>query len=112
MEESLDNQKNNDNQPATLPNATGALVLGIISIATCWLYAIPGLVCGIIALSLHSKDKKIYLTNSVKYEQSYKTSRAGYICGIVGVSLSALMLLYVIIVVIFLAGTLGSLGSF
>lgn len=90
-----------------LPNAVAVLVLGIISIVTCWLYAIPGLVCGIIALSLHQKDKSIYRTNPQLYGESFKMSNAGFICGIVGVGLSAL---YLIFVVLFFAG-MASAGS-
>jgi hypothetical protein len=94
--------------PAPVPNATGSLVLGIISIATCWLYGVPGLICGIIAIALHQKDKRVYLSNPTKYEQSFKTSKAGFICGIIGLSLSALMLIYVVIVLVFVAGAIGS----
>ncbi|MCC6702618.1 MAG: hypothetical protein IT221_13895 [Fluviicola sp.] len=113
MEDLLDNSPSkNDNYPAPLPNATGALVLGIISIVTCWLYAIPGLVCGIIALSLHAKDKKIYQTNPAKYEQSFKTSKAGQVCAIVGLSLSGLMFVYFLVILVFLAGAVGSFGRF
>ncbi|WP_343604690.1 CCC motif membrane protein [Fluviicola sp.] len=101
---------NSNNSPAAVPNATACLVLGIISIATCWLYALPGLICGIIALVLHQKDKKIYFSNREKYEQSFKTSKAGFVCGIVGLSLSALMLIYLIIVFSFLASVAGAGG--
>lgn len=93
----LDNASGNDNYPAALPNASACLALGIISIATCWLYAIPGVVCGIIALVLHQKDKKLYFSNRPKYEQSFKSSKAGYVCGIIGLCLSAFMLIYFII---------------
>lgn len=97
-----------DNSPSNVPNASACLALGIISIATCWLYAIPGLVCGIIALVLHQKDKRIYASNKEKYEQSFKTSKAGFICAIVGVSLSALMLVYVVFAFFLMASVLGS----
>ncbi len=106
----LDNQ-GGDNTPANVPYAVGALVLGIISIVTCWLYGIPGVICGIIALILHAKDKKVYLTNPAKYEQSFKTSKAGFICGIVGLSLSALFLIYLIVVFMFFAAAIGSIGA-
>ncbi|MES2589375.1 MAG: CCC motif membrane protein [Bacteroidota bacterium] len=88
----------------TLPNATGSLVLGIISIATCWLYGIPGIICGIIAIVLHSKDKRVYNEDPVAYQQSFKNSKAGFVCGIIGLSLSLLFLIY-IIVVLALVGT-------
>lgn len=73
-----------------LPNATAILVLGIISIVICIFYGIPGMVCGIIALALYPKSKKLYESNPSYYEQSYKNAQAGFICAIIGVSLSVL----------------------
>lgn len=93
----------------TLPNATAALVLGIISIATCWLYGLPGLVCGIIAIVLHNKDKKIYAEDPVAYNQSFKNSKAGFVCAIIGMSLSALFLIYLIVVFAILGSALLNL---
>jgi len=109
MEDLLDTGKNsNDFRPSTVPNATGVLVLGIISIVGCIFYGIPGLICGIIALVMHKKDKALYLTNPEKYEASFKNSKAGYICAVIGLSLSALYLLLIIIFVI--AGVSGMLN--
>lgn len=99
--------------PEAVPNATAVLVLGILSIVTCWLYGIPGIVMGIIAISMHKKDKALYLSNKTKYEQSFKNSKAGFICGIIGLSLSALMIIYLIVVVLFVAaGTVAAAGSY
>jgi hypothetical protein len=100
MEEILDDRspKTGDGMPKNLPNANATLVLGIISIATCWLYGLPGLVCGIIALVLYGKDKKLYLTDPQAYENSYKNSKAGHVCAIIGVSLSALFFVYIIVI--------------
>lgn len=104
MEETLDTQ----NQSALyggqkiLPNATATLVLGIISIATCWLYGLPGVITGIIALVLHAKDKKLYLSDPMGYAASYKNANAGKVCAIIGLSLSGLFFLYVIVVFAFL----------
>jgi hypothetical protein len=98
MSDLLDDRSNGPMVPGTLPNATAVLVLGIISIVGCFLYAIPGIICGIVALSLHKKDKSIYLSNEEKYDAAFKTSKAGYVCAIVGVSLSALYMLGLIIV--------------
>lgn len=44
----------------TLPNSVGVLVLGICSIVFCWCYGIVGLICGIIAMVLASKAKRLY----------------------------------------------------
>ncbi len=77
----------------SLPNAAATLVLGILSIVGCLLYGIPGLICGIIALSLHSKDKKTYRSDENHYANSYKTAQAGFVCAIIGTSLSGLYVL-------------------
>lgn len=81
----------------TLPNATAVLVLGILSIVTCFFYGIPGLVLGIVALYLHKSDRELYETNPSRFAQSYQNSNAGKICAIIGVSLSGLFLLYLIL---------------
>jgi hypothetical protein len=89
-----------------LPNATAVLVLGILSIVFCWCYGIIGTILGIIALVLANKDLKLYKENPRKYsESSYKNLNAGRVTAIIGLSLSALFLLY-LIVVIALYGTL------
>lgn len=96
-----------------LPNASAVLVLGILSICFCAAWGIPGLAMGIIALVLYKKDKAVYDTNPIAYEQSFKNSNAGKICAIVGVSLSAVTFLFILIYFIIL-GTLfaGVVGSF
>src|SRR5450631_3333974 len=82
----------------TLPNATAALVLGIISIPTCSCGGIVGLVCGIIAIILGNKAVKLYQQNPGVYNlSSYNNANAGKICGIIGTILSALSLIYYII---------------
>ena len=98
MDDLLDNKSTNSNDylPATVPNATAVLVLGIISIVGCIGYGVPGLICGIIALALHKKDKRLYLSNPEKYDNSFKTSRAGFVCAMIGTILSGLFLLFII----------------
>lgn len=91
------NRNTNENMPAALPNAVAVLVLGIISIVGCLFYGIPGLICGIIALFLHKKDRTLYQADPTKYEASYKNSRAGFTCAVIGVSLSGLFLLILVI---------------
>lgn len=82
----------------TLPNATAVLVLGILSLVTCIFYGIIGIILGVIALILHRKDKALYLSNPVVYEQSFKNSKAGNICAIIGVILSSLWILFFVVV--------------
>lgn len=100
-------QGNSGNQ--ALPNASASLVLGILSIVGCVFYGIPGLVCGIIALVLHKKDKSIYLTNPSRFAAAYKTSRAGYVCAIIGVCLSSLMF---VVLLIYIFAAISILSNF
>jgi uncharacterized membrane protein len=67
---------------------------------------------GIIAIVLHKKNKTLYLSNKTKYEQSFKNSKAGFICGIIGLCLSVLMIIYFIVVVLFVAGAIATAGSY
>jgi len=79
------------NQPKNLPNSTAVLVLGIISIVTCFAYGVIGLSCGIIAIILAKKDKARYLENPRQYkESSFTNLTTGRTCAIIGVSLSGL----------------------
>lgn len=107
MSDILDNETMSggavSNKP--LPNATACLVLGIISICTCWLYGIFGIILGIIGIAIHAKDKRIYQSNPAAYEASYKTSRAGFICSIIGLSISALIIILVIVALVALFST-------
>lgn len=106
-------------QPATpqfkiqenVPNSTAVLVLGILSIVTCFCYGIFGIVFGIIALVLASKGIKMYNAFPEKYSlPSFKNLNAGKICAIIGLSLSALFLIYIVIVVVY-AVIVGSVVS-
>ena len=80
-----------------LPNATAVLVLGIVSIPTCFCYGIVGLACGIIALVLAKSDFALLKAHPEKYTQvSVKNLQAGKTCAIVGVSVSGVFLLFII----------------
>jgi hypothetical protein len=80
-----------------LPNSTAVLVLGIISIVGCFCYGVVGIICGIIALILASKSKKLYEANPEAYTVgSYKNMNAGRICAIIGLILSVVYLALVI----------------
>lgn len=95
----------NDNSNGNLPNATAVLVLGIISIVIC----VFGFITAIIALVLHRKDKAIYLSNPTKYAASYKNSKAGNICAIIGLSLSVFMIIFYVIYFIFLFAVISNI---
>lgn len=77
-----------------VPNATGILVLGIVSIVGCFCWGIVGLGCGIAALIMASKALTDYNQNPAAYTQSsFKNVNAGKICAIIGTILSGLALL-------------------
>jgi len=71
-----------------LPNATAALVLGIVSIVTsCCCLGVPGLITGVIGLVLGINATKLYVSNRDTYsEASYKNANAGKICSIIGLA--------------------------
>jgi len=95
-----------------LPNSTGVLVMGIISIALYWCTGIVGITLGIIAIVLGNKAKKLYKENPEKYSLgSYKNLQAGYICAIIGLSLSALYLLFIIIYFLVIGAALSTAFS-
>lgn len=80
-----------------LPNSTPVLVLGILAILSCCCYGLPGLILGIIGLVLGNKDRALYLHHPGMYtESSYKNSKAGRICSIIALILSALFVLIII----------------
>ncbi|WP_461789980.1 CCC motif membrane protein [Pedobacter sp.] len=85
-----------------LPNATAVLVMGILSIVTCCcFYGIISLILGIIAIVLGNKDTRLYLANVGMYtESSYKNLRAGRICAIIGLVLSAITLIACVIIIV------------
>jgi hypothetical protein len=95
----------NNFNPGILPNSTAVLVLGIVSIVVCGV----GLVTGIIALVLHKKDKAIYQTNPQKYEASFKNSKAGNVCAIIGLSLSSLFIFIYVIQMIMLFSVISNI---
>ena len=90
-----------------LPNATAVLVLGIASIVSCFCYAVPGVICGIIALVLSGKSMSMYNADPARYTSSSLSNvKAGKICAIIGLILSALYLICIVIAV----ATIGIAG--
>jgi len=88
LDPGIRNTNSSSNVQAALPHANAVLVLGIISIVGCFFWGIPGLICGIISLALFPKDKRTYDSNPQRYENSYKNSKAGMVCAVIGTSLS------------------------
>lgn len=93
-----------------LPNSTAVLVLGIISIVGCFCYGIIGLILGIIALVLAGKAGALYAQNPTAYsEASFKNMKAGKICAIVGLCLSALYFVFIIIYIVILGAAFSAI---
>lgn len=107
------NQSNNNpqfGQQIPLPNATAVLVLGIISIVGCICYGVPGLICGIIALVMAGKAKKLLSDNPTMYlESSVKNMNAGRICAIIGTILSALYFLFFVVYLVIVGSVVSSM---
>jgi len=89
-----------------LPNANATLVLGILSIATCWCYGFLGVIMGAIALIISSNSVKMYKANPGLYSD-YGNLRAGRICAIIGLSISGLIVLSFIIAIIMIGSLAG-----
>lgn len=82
----------------TLPNSTGILILGILSIVTCFCYGIIGIVLAIIAMIMASQAKKLLAANPERYSiSSVKNMKAGYLCAIIGLVLSILYIVFVVV---------------
>ncbi len=92
----------------SVPNSTGVLVLGILSIVFFWCFGIVGAVMGIIALVLSKSAFNSYNENPSNYTQaSFNNLKAGKICAIIGLILGGLVMLYYLVILIFV----GSVGA-
>ncbi|MHA7059372.1 CCC motif membrane protein [Aquimarina sp. M1] len=80
----------------TLPNSTLILVFGILSIVGCCCYGVLGLIFAIVALVLAKKATALYTENPELYD-GYNNVKTGKILAIIGLILSAVYLVFVII---------------
>jgi hypothetical protein len=93
----------NDRPQQPLPNATLVLVLGIISIIACCCYG-GGIILSVIALVLANKDQRLYFSAPGMYTPaSYDNLKAGKICAIISLVMSALFIVAIIMAI----GTVG-----
>lgn len=93
-------------QRQELPNSTLILVFGILSIIGCCCYGIVGLVFGIIAILMAQKATNIYNENPEMYN-GYQNVKTGKILAVIGIVLSALVLIIGIVSLIILGGLEG-----
>lgn len=93
-----------------LPNSTAVLVLGILSIVTCFCYGVIGVILGIIALILASKATAMYKENPNAYTlASFNNMKGGKICAIVGLCLSALYIICIIAYILIIGAALTAM---
>lgn len=97
-----------------LPNSSGILVMGILSLVSfcCFAAGIVGLTLGILALVLGNKAIKIYNSDPKLYtEKSIKNVRAGRTCGIIGICLGGLAFIGLIIYLSIVGFAIGTILS-
>ncbi len=97
-------------QPQTSGKAIASMVLGICSIVTCMMYGIPGIICGVLAI-IFAKQARAAIVNGTAPQTSAGMAKAGSVCGWVGLSLSIVMLLFMIVYAIIIIGILGAAAA-
>ena len=94
----------------TLPNSTATLVLGIVSIASCWMYGFIGVIVAIVALIISKKPLELHNQNPDEYE-GIGNLKAGRTMAIIGLALSGVFLLGIIIIISLIGAAAISLES-
>lgn len=90
--------------PIAVPNASATLALGILSIVGAFCYGVVGLIFAIMALAISAAPNRQYLENPSMFTQSsFSTLKAGRVCGIIGLILSIVILLFFVVAILFLA---------
>jgi len=94
-----------------IPYSKTVLILGILSIPTCFCFGIVGVVTAFIAFYLHKKALLSYNSNSEKYRKtSYNNLKTGKVCATVGLILGLMYLLFVALLKI--SGFLSTYSDF
>jgi hypothetical protein len=91
------------------PGAVAALVCGILSIVLCW-FPIAGLVLGIVAILQAGKARQRAAADPATFEQG-GVRVAGFVCGVVGTSLSGVYNLYWIVFALFIGVAMTPSGG-
>lgn len=77
-----------------LPNSNTVLILGILSIISCFCIGIVGIVLGIIAMYLYKKPAKLYqLAPELYTKSSFKNLKTGHATAIIGLVFSTISLI-------------------
>lgn len=96
-----------------LPNSTAVLVMGIISIPTCFCGGVIGLTLGIVAIVLSGRARSLYVENPSMYSEiSYRNLNAGRICAIIGTVFSGITFIWLIIRLILVGSFVALLSDF
>ncbi|MAW65163.1 MAG: hypothetical protein CMD18_03105 [Flavobacteriales bacterium] len=94
-----------------IPYSKTVLILGILSIPTCFCFGIVGVIIAFITFYLHKKALFSYTSNSEKYgKTSYNNLKTGKICATVGLILGLMYLLFVTLLKI--SGFLSTYSNF
>ncbi len=80
-----------------LPKATLTIIFGLLSIMTCWVMGVVGLVFGIVALVISKKDLALLKENPKIYSNA-SNLLIGRVLGAIGITLSTLYLGFIIFV--------------
>lgn len=108
---SVDSLNLSDNEGDDIPYSNTILVLGILSIPTCFCYGITGIVIALIVFYLHKKAIKFYNSNPSKYKKvSFKNIKTGKICATVGIILAFIYILFVAL--LFISGSSSIYNNF
>lgn len=113
----MENENNTQITPQQrmqLPNSTGVLVMGILSIVCfcCLAAGIIGITLGILAIVLGNKAVKMYNQNPELYtEVSFKNAKAGRVCGIVGLSIGSIWIVGILIYLSVIGWAIGTVLS-
>lgn len=91
----------------TSGKAITSMVLGIVSLVTCFMYGVPGIVCGIIAV-VFARKAEVAIQLGEAPPTSQGMAKAGRICGWIGIALGILYLLFIVVYFIFIIGIMAA----
>jgi M penetrans paralogue family 26 len=80
-----------------LPNATLTIIFGLLSIMTCFLFGIVGLIFGIVTLVVSKKDLALLKENPKLYSNG-STIIMGRVLAVIGITISTIYLGFIIFV--------------
>lgn len=87
--------------------AIASMVLGIVSLITCFAYGIIGLPCGIIAVVL-AKKATVAVQEGKAPASSLGMVKAGRICGWIGIALNGIAFLIMVVYMILFVGIIAA----